>query len=155
MLVIVEEQEFSEGWVFFYDSRRHQLTGAFKDSLIGGGPLIVNRSTGELALTGSAHSIEHYLHQYVEPLRRVREGWPLGLDDRLRALLLLLRDGQGKRDARKLDLYLSLKRFPMSEHTVLEELVELEKRGLAVQLSHANGENTWTITDPGRTALND
>ena len=48
------EREF--GWVFFYDSRQYLETGEFMHRLAGNAPLIVNRLTGEIVATGTAHS---------------------------------------------------------------------------------------------------
>ena len=71
-LVITEEREFSEGWVFFYQSRRHQETGDWRDALGGNAPLIVNRASGEMVFTATAPPLEQYLADYAEACRRRR-----------------------------------------------------------------------------------
>jgi hypothetical protein len=56
------------GWVFFYNTARYIETG---DALLGVGgnaPYIVNRHTGEIRTTGTAHPIEHYIRQYEASL---------------------------------------------------------------------------------------
>lgn len=68
--VILEEQtiEKSWGWVFFYQSKAFVETGEFRKMLGGNAPIIVNRNTGELFHTGTAHDIEHYINQYETAL---------------------------------------------------------------------------------------
>jgi hypothetical protein len=151
-LVITGEREFAEGWVFFYDSRQHQVTGALGDAIGGNAPLIVNRWTGELALTGTGRAVEDYLQEYIETCRRLREGWPAELDERLRGLLVLVRDGLGRRDARALGLYLK-RRGLESGHSALEELVELERRHLVTRQPRDNADDAWRITAQGRAAI--
>ena len=56
------------GWVFFYDSRRHQETDEFEYTLAGNAPLIVNRHDGSLYSTGTALPVEHYIRAYEERL---------------------------------------------------------------------------------------
>ena len=58
------ERDF--GWVFFYDSRRHQETGAFAYVIAGNAPLIVNKFDSSLHHTGTAFPVEHYIREYVE-----------------------------------------------------------------------------------------
>ena len=67
-LIIVSSTEYAWGWVFFYDSRKHQETGEFDDMLIGGGPYIVNRNNGSLHSTGSAKSIDEYIAEFESQL---------------------------------------------------------------------------------------
>ena len=65
-----ETIERAFGWVFFYESRRHLLTGQFEDRLVGNAPLIVNRFTGKVVPTGTAFPIEYYLSEYEASLSR-------------------------------------------------------------------------------------
>jgi hypothetical protein len=128
--VITGDQEFDVGWVFFYDSRRHQETGNLYDALGGNAPILIDRETGQAHPTGTARPIEEYVDEYAEQKRRLREGWPDSLDTRFLVLLGLVRDGMGKRDARYLDLLISMQHEPREGRTVYEELAELERRGL-------------------------
>lgn len=60
------ETEF--GWVFFYNSRRYIETGDFSYALAGNAPIIVDRATGSLHITGTAHPTA----EYIEEFRRTR-----------------------------------------------------------------------------------
>ena len=64
-LVIVDDATLERpyGWVFSYDSRRHQQTGAFEDMLLGNVPILVTRS-GAVHVLGTAHSVEWYLTNF-------------------------------------------------------------------------------------------
>jgi len=69
--VVVLEKETIErdwGWVFFYQSKKYMETGKFRDGLAGNAPYIVNRKSGQITLTGTAHPIEHYIHEYEQSL---------------------------------------------------------------------------------------
>jgi hypothetical protein len=50
--------------------------------------------------------------QHPRQKRRVRDSWPSSLDARFLALLTLVRDGTGLRDARQLDLLISARFRP-------------------------------------------
>lgn len=154
-LVFTAEREFVEGWAFSYDSARHQETGQIGDGLAGNAPIFVDRETGNILPTGTAHPIEYYADAFAERKRRLREGWPQGLDGRLYELLRLVRDGAGRRDARTLDMYISTKHEPRPRHHVRDELLELEHRGLVHRLPDSNGGvgNRWAITAEGLEAL--
>jgi hypothetical protein len=52
------------GWVFFYQSRRFVETGDWSSQLAGNAPIIVERETGRLLTTGTAHPVEFYLENY-------------------------------------------------------------------------------------------
>lgn len=56
------EQDF--GWVFFYTTKKYLETGDFRDMVVGNAPVIVDKDTGELTETGTAHSIERYIEEY-------------------------------------------------------------------------------------------
>jgi len=68
------------------------------------------------------------------------------LDARFLALLALVRDGMGPRDARQPDLLISSKHESREGGTVLDELIELERRGLVRRGEGGTGYK-WTITD--------
>ena len=51
--------EYDFGWVFFYDS-----TDPDQTPIAGNAPFIVERESGDLVTTGTADSIEHYIHNY-------------------------------------------------------------------------------------------
>lgn len=154
-LVLTGEQEFAEGWAFFYDSAQHQETGAFADSLAGNAPIFVDRETGETITTGTAHPVEHYVKQFAEGKRRLREGWPQGLDARFLHLVRLVSEGAGRRDARALDMYINRKYEPRIGRHVRDELLELERRGLVSRLPDSEGGvgNRWAVTSEGLDVL--
>ncbi len=52
------------GWVFFYQSRRYLESGDELEMVAGNAPLIVNRFTGAVTVTGTAHPIGLYLAEY-------------------------------------------------------------------------------------------
>ncbi|MBB3922807.1 MULTISPECIES: YrhB domain-containing protein [Xanthomonas] len=60
--------ERSFDWPFFYESRLYLETGELVHRLAGNAPLIVNRFTGEVVLTGTAHPTDYYLTQYEASL---------------------------------------------------------------------------------------
>ncbi|AZZ92638.1 hypothetical protein EUZ85_18675 [Hahella sp. KA22] len=68
-VVLAEETiERAWGWVFFYQSKAYFETGDFREMLGGNAPIIVNRNTGELYHTGTAHDIDHYIKEYEAAL---------------------------------------------------------------------------------------
>ena len=66
-LQIIDDQteEYEFGWVFYYNSARYIETKDVKDMLVGHGPLLVDRNSSEIIETGSAHSAEFYINNYV------------------------------------------------------------------------------------------
>ena len=60
------EQDF--GWVFFYESKNYIETGDYADMLMGNAPIIVNKSSGDIHITGTAEPIEVYIDRYKESL---------------------------------------------------------------------------------------
>ncbi|GAB4043106.1 YrhB domain-containing protein [Spirosoma litoris] len=68
-LVLTKSREESFGWIFFYDSKEFLETGDFSKAVVGNAPVIIDRATGELTETGTAHSIEYYIEQYKTKVR--------------------------------------------------------------------------------------
>ena len=52
------------GWIFFYQSAEFLDDGNPSAQLVGNAPIIVNRDTCELRVTGVAKPLEHYLAEY-------------------------------------------------------------------------------------------
>jgi immunity protein 35 of polymorphic toxin system len=153
-LAVVHEEEFADGWAFVFNSRRYLETRRREDCLLGPGPLVVDRDTGELAAWGSAYSVERAVAEYAEPRRRRREGWPVGLDGRLRTLLELVRDGGGRRTERYLRGLMSVRHPPREGRGVGDELTELRRRRLVEPAADtADGEPRWRITAAGQAEL--
>lgn len=69
-IVILDDMTIEKewGWVFFYQSERYLNTKEFSDMLFGNAPYIVNRYSGELRITGTAHPIEYYIEEYEKLL---------------------------------------------------------------------------------------
>ncbi|MBN8228924.1 hypothetical protein JYK02_15550 [Corallococcus macrosporus] len=65
------EREF--GWVFFYSSKRYVETGDPAFAVGGNAPLIVDRVTGDIHVTGSAYPVEHYIALYEARPRAPKE----------------------------------------------------------------------------------
>lgn len=65
-LSIIDSQTREEafGWVFFYNTRRFAETSDPEWGLAGNAPLIVDRETGALNVTGTAHPVDYYLDKY-------------------------------------------------------------------------------------------
>jgi Immunity protein 35 len=61
--------ERSWGWVFFYNSRRFVETRDPLQALGGNAPYIVDRTTGEVRVTGTARPTEEYIAEYEASLR--------------------------------------------------------------------------------------
>lgn len=68
--VIVENDtiETDFGWVFFYNSKQYLESGNISHALAGNAPIIVDRLTGEIAETGTAHDIDYYIQRYRDSL---------------------------------------------------------------------------------------
>jgi immunity protein 35 of polymorphic toxin system len=56
------------GWIFFYQSKEFLDHGTPSAQLAGNAPIIVDRNTFELRVTGTAKPLEHYLKEYEETL---------------------------------------------------------------------------------------
>jgi hypothetical protein len=56
------------GWVFFYQSSLYVETKEPTAMLAGNAPFIVNATTGEVIVTGTAQPAEYYLAQYEASL---------------------------------------------------------------------------------------
>jgi hypothetical protein len=71
-VVIIDSatMERAFGWVFFYQSREHVESGNAIHCLAGNAPLIIDRLTGNVVSTGTAHPIEHYLAEYETSLNQ-------------------------------------------------------------------------------------
>lgn len=67
-IIILDEATIEKpwGWVFFYTSRKWFETKDIKYAIAGNAPIIVEKDTGKLITTGTAHSIEYYIQNYEE-----------------------------------------------------------------------------------------
>lgn len=58
-------REFQRGWVFSYTSRLWHETRSFEYAVAGNAPLLVDRETGEVHVTGTAFPVETYIEAYL------------------------------------------------------------------------------------------
>jgi hypothetical protein len=56
------------GWIFFYQSKQYIETGDFSAQLLGNAPIIIDRTTSEIRVTGTRLPLEHYLAEYEQIL---------------------------------------------------------------------------------------
>jgi len=54
------------GWVFFYTSRKFHETNDLKYAVAGNSPIIVERESGRVLMTGTAYPIQHYIQNYEQ-----------------------------------------------------------------------------------------
>ncbi len=80
-LVIMAEGQFSHGWVFCYDSVQHRRTGELRDSIAGNAPILVDKDTGAVFVTGTAQPIEYYIKLFIEQKERSRSNGERANDD--------------------------------------------------------------------------
>jgi len=68
--IILEDKTIDAefGWVFFYESKNYIDSGDYADMLMGNAPIIINKNTGEIHITGTAEPIEFYIQSYKESL---------------------------------------------------------------------------------------
>ena len=62
--VILASEEYDVGWMYFFDSKRHQESADFRDSLGGNAPILVDRSDGSVHHTGTARTAAEYVQRY-------------------------------------------------------------------------------------------
>lgn len=63
-LQITYQEDFSEGWLFCFQSVEYVETGNPSTQLAGNGPFIIDKDTGELHVLGTEHSPSEYLEEY-------------------------------------------------------------------------------------------
>ena len=68
--VILEDKtiEGAFGWVFFYESKNYIESRDYADMLMGNAPIIINKKSGEVHITGTAEPIEVYIEHYKQSL---------------------------------------------------------------------------------------
>src|SRR3979409_2148281 len=67
---IVRESTIAKpyGWIFFSQAKGCLDNGTASAQFAGNAPIIVNRNTSELRVTGTAKPLEHYLEEYEKTL---------------------------------------------------------------------------------------
>ena len=56
-------------WIIRYTSKLWFETGDMKYAIVGNAPIIVNKKSGEMIETGTAHSIEYYMGNMRRPVK--------------------------------------------------------------------------------------
>ena len=69
-LILVKVVEFSDGWLFFYNSKKYHETKDFQYNLIGLGPVIVDRTEGQVYQAGSGRTQSEWIDEFNEFLQR-------------------------------------------------------------------------------------
>ena len=59
-------EEYDFGWVFYYNSAQFIETGDSREALLGNAPLIINKESAELVVTGTAHDTSYYVNNYIK-----------------------------------------------------------------------------------------
>ncbi|WP_052055775.1 YrhB domain-containing protein [Myxosarcina sp. GI1] len=64
--VILDENTLERDrlYVFFYQSRKYLETNDINYSLVGNAPILIEKETGRVVVTGTARDIKYYLENY-------------------------------------------------------------------------------------------
>jgi hypothetical protein len=111
-IIIVDEATIERpwGWVFFYTSRKWHETRDVRYALAGNAPLIVDKTQGDIYVTGTAYPIAYYIANYerhgdphVIEIPAVRmTGWRQGALAISAITLVREHSGLGLADAKKI-----------------------------------------------------
>ncbi|MBC7805611.1 MAG: hypothetical protein H7145_05615 [Akkermansiaceae bacterium] len=80
-LVIHQKPEFGL-WIYYYQSAKYLRTHDISWALAGNGPILLDVTTGEAFLTGTAEPPAHYIAAYIRS-RASKNGAVLGTDTML------------------------------------------------------------------------
>jgi hypothetical protein len=144
---ITRSRESLVAWLFYWDSKKYQESGRRADRLIGATPILIDRETGQVCPKGLSRPGLDHLAAYAERKGHLQGIWPDSLDARFLTLLSLVRDGNGVYGTWKIEEHIGTLHPQREDVTVLEELIELERRGLVRRREAANG-YLWTIARP-------
>ncbi|NVN01968.1 MULTISPECIES: YrhB domain-containing protein [Asaia] len=64
-LAISRSGSFSDGWYFFYQSKKYLESGDLSDLLLGMGPIIVDKFTEKFYALGSSNIGTNYIEEYI------------------------------------------------------------------------------------------
>lgn len=59
-----EEHDF--GWVFFYNTTKYIENDDYPEALLGNAPLIFNKVSKEIIVTGTANDVTYYVSNYIK-----------------------------------------------------------------------------------------
>jgi hypothetical protein len=63
-LVISNTEKYDFGWVFYWNTQKYIETGDDRHALGGNAPMIVDRDSGNLHVTGTARRTSAYIDEY-------------------------------------------------------------------------------------------
>ena len=66
LLQLEKTIEFELGWFFFYQTKSYIENGNYLDAAVGNAPIIVDKRTGEVHVTGTAYSVKKYIEDYLK-----------------------------------------------------------------------------------------
>jgi Immunity protein 35 len=71
-LIIVDKATIEKpyGWIFSYDSKKFLESGDFTYSLLGNGPVVVDKETMEVKELGGGPFVERFIAEYEENRKR-------------------------------------------------------------------------------------
>jgi len=74
-IILLDDEtiETESYYVFFYINRKFLETGDFSYRLVGNAPIIVDKQTGNMHLTGTAYPLEVYIREYEEKMIQSRK----------------------------------------------------------------------------------
>jgi len=66
ILLLNQTVEFELGWVFFYQTKEYFESGNIMYAAGGNAPIIIDKRTGAIHVTGTAHPINKYIVDYFK-----------------------------------------------------------------------------------------
>lgn len=73
-LIIVDKATIEKpyGWIFSYNSKKFLESGDFTYSLLGNGPVVVDKETMEVRELGSGPFVERFISEYEENRKNIQ-----------------------------------------------------------------------------------
>lgn len=66
LLLLEKTVEFELGWVFFYQTKDYIESGNILYAVGGNAPIIINKRTGAIHVTGTAYPVNKYIIDYFK-----------------------------------------------------------------------------------------
>ncbi|HEX6426354.1 MAG TPA: YrhB domain-containing protein [Niastella sp.] len=66
LLQLEKTIEFELGWVFYYQTKAYIENGNYLDAAVGNAPIIIDKRTGKVHVTGTAYSVKKYIEDYLK-----------------------------------------------------------------------------------------
>lgn len=142
-VLINATEEFSKCFAFFYQSYKYIESRDINDMVVGHGPLIVSKETGEIFETGSAYSLEQYVASFNntgDPMKSI-PGWDeLGPKWNIEIVSFTSRDNS-------FGAIKSLKKALAKDLKEAKEILDSFYSGKVVQLSLKNREDAEELVN--------